>query len=131
MSHRDSKPTLFMAVRRVPPVALPDATGGQYVEGLSGESARLRSHVQACRSSESAIVAEAFMDNAGSDSLKERSPDRLTAIAKQWPPSAFADRSRLRPTKVGWQVQEKSGQAVPFFISFCGGRARFWARNRA
>jgi hypothetical protein len=33
----------------------------QYVEGLSGEQARY----QACRSRESAIAAEAFMDNAG------------------------------------------------------------------
>jgi len=33
----------------------------QYVEGLSGEHACR----QACRSSESAIAAEAFMNNAG------------------------------------------------------------------
>jgi hypothetical protein len=33
----------------------------QYVEGLSGEQARR----EACRSRESAIAAEAFMNNAG------------------------------------------------------------------
>ena len=33
----------------------------QYVEGLSGEHARR----QACRSGESAIAAEVFMNNAG------------------------------------------------------------------
>ena len=38
----------------------------QYVEGLSGEPARLhRNPMQACRSSESAIAVEAFMNNAG------------------------------------------------------------------
>jgi hypothetical protein len=46
----------------------PEAYLKQYVEGSSGEPARLHTaetRVQACRSSKSAIVVETFMNNAG------------------------------------------------------------------
>jgi len=45
----------------------PEAYLKQYVEGLSGEPARLHAvdRMQACRSSEFAIAAKVFMNNAG------------------------------------------------------------------